>query len=519
MPSWLNDALFYEIYPQSFCDSNGDGIGDINGMISKLDYIVDSGFNAIWLNPWFKSENFRDAGYDITDFYRVDPRYGSNEDAARFCAECHKRGIKVLLDLVIGHTAIEHPWFTESCKLEKNRYTDLFIWSPQVNWRGAPDEPNDYYVSGWSPRGAFKANFFAVQPAFNFGYNEIRYRWEMSCDAEIPRRNREVFKDIMRFWLDLGCDGFRVDMAHSVVKRDPEYRKSIEFWQDMRAMFDREYPEAVLVAEWFNPQYSIPGGFHLDFARAGVLFRNENWMSYETFGAPVIMAKNYSGGLKTWLENYLNTLKKTAGKGLIGFFSGNHDRWRMSYFADKDNMIVNMAMLYTLPGCPFLYYGDEIGMRYISGAVTEGSGSRGGSRTPMQWDRSANLGFSTAAKEKLYLPVDDAPNAPVVAEALAGNNPLYRAVCELLALRKKTPALRADADFELLHGMEDEFPLIYRRSGSGQTVVTALNPTGKTVRAAIMLDGAEKLWDHHGVTYTGSEIILPPVSAAIFAEA
>ena len=244
MPSWLNNAIFYEIYPQSFCDSNGDGIGDINGMISKLDYIVDSGFNAIWLNPWFKSENFRDAGYDITDFYRVDPRYGSNEDAARFCAECHKRGVKVLLDLVIGHTAIEHPWFAESCKLEKNEYTDLFIWSPQVNWRGAPDEPGDYYVSGWSPRGAFKANFFAVQPAFNFGYNEIRYRWEMPCDAEIPRRNREVFKDIMRFWLDLGCDGFRVDMAHSVVKRDPEYRKSIEFWQDMRAMFDREYPEA-----------------------------------------------------------------------------------------------------------------------------------------------------------------------------------------------------------------------------------------------------------------------------------
>ena len=102
MPSWLNDALFYEIYPQSFCDSNGDGIGDINGMISKLDYIVDSGFNAIWLNPWFKSENFRDAGYDITDFYSVDPRYGSNADAARFCDECHKRGVKVLLDLVIG---------------------------------------------------------------------------------------------------------------------------------------------------------------------------------------------------------------------------------------------------------------------------------------------------------------------------------------------------------------------------------------------------------------------------------
>ena len=518
MPSWLNQAVFYEVYPQSFSDSDGDGIGDIPGMMQRLPYIAECGFNAIWLNPWFSS-SFRDAGYDITDYYRVAPRYGTNDDAGNFLNECHRLGIKVVLDLVIGHVSIDHPWFEESCKLEHNRCSDLFIWSPVVSWRGAPDEEDDYYISGWSSRGAFKANFFAVQPAFNFGFNKTRFDWEMPYDSEIPMKNREVVRKIMRFWLDMGCDGFRVDMAHSMIKRDPGYEKTMEFWQDIREMFDREYPEAVLISEWFHPQYSLAGGFHMDFTNCANLFRNESWMACRRRNEPVIMSPKYSGGLAKWLGDYREMLDKVDGRGLTGFYSGNHDRWRMSYYASPESMIVNMAMIFTMPGCPFLYYGDELGMRYIPGVQTEGSGSRGGSRTPMQWDRSPNLGFSSAEPGRLYLPVDPAPDAPVVSEALAGRNPIFNAVKELILLHKSHPAFAADGKFDLLHGETDTFPLVYMRSpkdGDGK-LIAALNPTEQSVECPLPAGNYKPVWSYRFAKgeLGGEHISMPPVSVMI----
>ena len=132
--AWLENAVFYEIYPQSFQDSNGDGIGDINGMISRLDYVKELGCNAIWVNPWYDSP-FGDAGYDVRDFKKVAPRYGTNEDAKRFFAEAHKRGFHVLIDLVPGHTAIDHPWFKASMRAEKNEYTDRYVWTDSI-WEG-----------------------------------------------------------------------------------------------------------------------------------------------------------------------------------------------------------------------------------------------------------------------------------------------------------------------------------------------------------------------------------------------
>ena len=514
MPAWLNSAVFYEIYPQSFCDSNGDGIGDIPGMISKLQYVADCGFNAIWLNPWFKSA-FRDGGYDITDFYSVDERYGSNEDARFFMERCHELGIKVVLDLVVGHTSIDHPWFRESCKLEKNEYSDLYIWCPNVSWRGAEDEPDDYYVSGWSPRGSFKANFFAVQPALNFGYNVVKYDWEMPCDSEIPRRNREVVKNIMRFWLNMGCDGFRVDMARSMIKRDPEYKKTIEFWREMRNMFDNEYPDAVLISEWFNPKYSLEGGFHLDFVNCGTLFRNDDWMSNRFNPRPIVMRPDYEGGLADFLNEYMTLRHQTNGKGYIGFFSGNHDRWRMRHFVPLDSMAVNMAMLFTMPGCPFLYYGDELGMRYIPNVQVEGSGTRGGSRTPMQWKHGKNLGFSDAPAQKLYLPVDSSSDAPTAADALNGKNPLFTAVKELLALHRYSTALWAEASFEVIHGEDDSFPLVYLRTGEKETILVALNPTNRNVQCTLPNGHYSSMWSFNDVFIEDNRIAMSSISAII----
>ena len=156
MANWLKDAVVYEIYPQSFYDTNGDGIGDLQGIIEKLDYIQNLGFTAIWLNPVNESA-FNDAGYDVTDFYKIAPRYGTNEDYRRLCEEVHKRGMKIVFDLVAGHTSVYHPWFTESAKAEKNEFTNRYIWTNDVF-----DSPiGELEISGWGEReGNYVTNFF-----------------------------------------------------------------------------------------------------------------------------------------------------------------------------------------------------------------------------------------------------------------------------------------------------------------------------------------------------------------------
>ena len=217
MPQWLNDSVFYEIYPQSFYDTNGDGIGDINGIIEKLDYVKGLGCNAIWLNPVYDSP-FMDAGYDVRDYKKVAPRYGTNDDLVRLFDEAHKKGMKILLDLVPGHTSDTHPWFLESKKAQKSEYTNRYIFTKSV-W----DAPPQYrMMCGICERdGNYLVNYFSSQPALNYGFHEITHpEWQLPCDHPDCLATVEAIKDIMRFWLDKGADGFRVDMADSLVKND-----------------------------------------------------------------------------------------------------------------------------------------------------------------------------------------------------------------------------------------------------------------------------------------------------------
>ena len=245
MPEWLKDAVFYEIYPQSFYDSNGDGIGDLQGIIHKLDYIKDLGCNALWINPCFDSP-FMDAGYDVRDYKKVAPRYGTNEDLIQLFTEAHQKGIHVLLDLVPGHTSDTHPWFRESCKAEPNEYSGRYIWTSHV-FEGIEGRP---YIAGMADRnGCYMLNFFASQPALNYGWLNRTHPWMSSVDSPEALATRDAMLDIMRFWLDQGCDGFRVDMADSLVKNDDERKSATSrIWQEARRMLDKEYPEAVFVS-------------------------------------------------------------------------------------------------------------------------------------------------------------------------------------------------------------------------------------------------------------------------------
>ena len=261
MVKWLQDTVFYQVYPQSFFDSNADGIGDIPGVTAKLDYIKDLGCNAIWLNPCFDSP-FKDAGYDVRDYTRVAERYGTNEDLVMLFEQAHKRNMRVLLDLVPGHTSEEHDWFLKSSQVEENAYSDRYIWTanPFCSSDGQP------FISGEAPRNAsYILNYFKCQPALNYGFRQITQSWQQPIDAPGPMSTRQAMKDIMRFWLEKGCDGFRVDMAHTLVKNDPDREGTKEVWRDISGTIKAEYPNMVLLSEWDNPKNALDCGFDMDF--------------------------------------------------------------------------------------------------------------------------------------------------------------------------------------------------------------------------------------------------------------
>ncbi|MBR1658689.1 MAG: DUF3459 domain-containing protein [Oscillospiraceae bacterium] len=507
--SWLADAVFYEIYPQSFYDTNGDGIGDINGITEKLDYVRSLGCNALWLNPCFDSP-FRDAGYDVRDYRRVAPRYGTNEDLCRLFDEAHRREMRVILDLVPGHTSEEHPWFRESQKDEKNDYSQRYIWT---DFCFEPAKGLNY-VAGESQRsGVYVLNFFKCQPALNYGFLHPSEPWQLPTDHPAAIATREAMKDVMRFWLDRGCDGFRVDMAESLVKFDDEAKTGTSaIWRDVRAMLDREYPEAALVAEWSHPRLALGCGFDAAFCL------NDPWTGYSTLMRDYDRAdpskpdhsyfrRDGDGDVRRFLERYLPEYEATKKQGYISLITCNHDTVRPAWNLTTRELKLAYAFLFTMPGLPFLYYGDEIGMRYQPLPTKEGGYFRTGSRTPMQWDAGKNLGFSTGSADSLYLPVDPAADAPTVAAQEADPDSLLYTVRALLALRAEQPMLRQNDNLEILHAQRGD-AFVYRRGG----LLLALNPSGAPASAPVEAAGARTLCQIGGGKAAGGKLVLEPQS-------
>ncbi len=496
-PSWLEKAVFYEIYPQTFYDSNNDGIGDIPGITQKLDYIRSLGADAIWLNPCFESP-FGDAGYDVSDFYKVAPRYGTNADLKSLFEEARKRGIRVILDLVAGHTSTEHPWFKASCKHERNPYSDWYIWNNSV-W--APTPPGYESVRGYAERDAtYITNFFHFQPALNYGFAhpDPNYPWQQPVDAPGPQAVRREMKAIMKFWLDMGCSGFRVDMASSLVKGDPDFQEVGRFWQEIRAWFDREYPDACLIAEWSCPAKAVPAGFHIDFyIHFGVngytsLFRKPFTFNKgnDPYGASFFDRLGH-GNIREFIDEYQKHYDASKAFGFISLPSGNHDIYpRISYQRDLEDLKLVYLFLMTLPGIPFIYYGDEIGMRTIEGLPSkEGGYVRTAVRTPMQWDDSKNAGFSTAPAGQLYLPVDPEADRPTVAGQQDDSQSLLNLVRGLVQLRKQHPALGATGDFEVIYAEAGRYPFVYKRSCGDETLLVVVNPSGHPVEICLDKEG------------------------------
>lgn len=442
----FKDCIFYEIYPNSFLDSNGDGFGDLNGIISKLDYIHQLGCNAIWLNPIYDSP-FKDGGYDVRDPFKVSPRFGTNEDLKRLINDMHDRGMRLFLDLVPGHMSIENKDFLHSAENIPNEDYDLFIWN---------DNPwvleNGYrLISGCYDRnGCYMVNFFAHQPAINYGFNKIEYpSWQKSYKE--TKRGKEYLESIMKYWLSYDIDGFRVDMADSLVKNDTGDKDgTVELWREIRSDLRKDgTKEFYMTSEWSLPHESLKAGFDSDFCLDWQTnCTHRLWRQKEDgFSSPLfhkydeklysLFLENFNYWIKSWKENK---------GGRISFISGNHDTTRIANFLNTDELKLAYLFLLTMPGVPYIYYGDEIGMHAdLSLPSFEGGFQRTGSRTPMRWDSSKNAGFSTA--DKTFLPTNEADST--VEEELKDKDSLWNVIHSLINIRKESEDLRSDS-FELL---------------------------------------------------------------------
>ncbi len=515
--SWLDDAVIYEIYPQSFADSNGDGIGDLAGVVDHLDHLAGLGVNTIWFTPCFASP-FRDAGYDVSDYLQIAPRYGSNDDLVALCAAAAQRGIRVLLDLVAGHTSVAHAWFVE----ESDRVVEGPAEGDRYVWRAAPSdgsEPGSPWVASPGARpGYYYRNFYDEQPALNFGYArpDDDEPWRQQPDDPGPVANREALREVMAFWVDRGVAGFRVDMAHSLVKGDPDREATCALWRDVSDQVRASYPDIVLL-----PESDIEAPVDLGL-RSG--FDGDFFLVNQA--AHAALFNNGGAGTLSWLPDHEDCLFDADGPdgpGSLGRFlalwdehiAGNGpDRRVVLATADHDfsrlragdrgleQLPAAYAFLLTWGTVPSIYYGDEIGMRYLpglpdlEGSVCNPGYNRAGCRTPMQWDDAlSNAGFSDAEPDLLYLPQDPDPHRPTVAAQLVDPRSLIHTVRRLLALRTAHPALGVGSDQQVL---SHDYPFAYTRGGTHLVVVNPRREPATVELSELASRAAERL-DGSGV--------------------
>lgn len=550
-PEWLRDGVIYQVYPSSYKDSDGNGIGDIRGVISELDYIESLGVRAIWFNPLFVS-GWIDGGYDVIDFYRVDLRFGTNNDMVELIEKAHAKGIKVMLDLVAGHTSDKHPWFIQSSQDTNLQYSDYYIWSDRLPDAKAEKDletmlkdPNymQNTIGKWMkseyPRNKFyMKNFYACQPSLNYGYaNPDPSRpWEQGVDAPGPKAVRQELKDIIAFWYGKGVDGFRVDMANSLVKNDKDKKEIMNLWREIREWSDKNYPDHVLMAEWGSPKYCLAAGYNIDMDLNGTKSHNRRMYfdrkhqadggSYFSLNGGQPSVKDLYGNawpedkidskttaaemLKEYYDYFTDCLESTETMGYFATITGNHDHLRINMGARNtpDQLKVMLTWVLTMP-MPILYYGDEIGMRSlvdlpnVEGANHNGK-ERSGARTPMQWTSGETAGFSTCSPDKLYLPVCtewspatsypqyldwkknfEAGKVKTIAKGeitveSQDKDPesILNWTRELIALRKSSEALWADSKFIPVFNESQPYPMVYLRSNGKETFLIALNPTG-----------------------------------------
>ncbi len=486
---WYMNAVFYEVHIRAYCDSNNDGIGDIPGLISKLDYIKNLGVDCIWILPSYPSP-LKDDGYDIADYYGVHPDYGTLKDLQRLINEVHQRGLRIITDLVLNHTSDQHPWFQQSRSEPNSKYRDYYVWSEtDKKYQDARIIFLDTEKSNWTldeKAGLyFWHRFYTTQPDLNYDNPAVI---EEMCQ-------------VMKFWLDMGIDGFRADAVPYLIEREgtncenlPETHRILK---DFRSYLDKNYKDKILLAEanqW--PQDVLPYfgdgdefhmGFHFPVMPRIFMALGKgdaspiHWIMAQTPTIPdytqwCIFLRNHdeltlemvTEEERQWMwEQYAPDPRMRLNLGI---------RRRLAPLLDNDlrKIMLANALLFSLPGAPIVYYGDEIGMGDNIWLF-----DRNGVRTPMQWDESDNAGFSSAEADELYAPVIDSNefSYKTVNVAVQEKDPhsLLNQMRRLIKVRKAHPIF-ALGEYEFL-AKEHTQCLCILRSHASEQVLCLLNLT------------------------------------------
>jgi alpha-amylase len=416
--------VYYEIFVRSFQDSSGDGVGDFQGVIQRLDYLQELGVTGIWFMPIHPSPSYH--GYDVTDYYEVNPEYGTMEDFKTLLAEADKRDIKIILDLVVNHTSDQHPWFQAS-KANDATYRDYYNWSDtDLGWKGTSGAPAWHEVQTSLYVGTEDG---AVEHQIKSSYY-LGLFWSGMPDLNF--RNPGVVEEmdnVAKFWLELGVDGFRIDAIQHVIETDGNIRNTAETFawlKNFEAFIKTVNPEAFLVGEtWTDTQAIVR--YHRD-ANLDMSFNYPLWS--------VLLEAIQKRSVTDLAFLLAQDEKVYPENALRGTFTSNHDQIRtastLNIRRDVPRLKLAAGLLLTLPGVPFIYYGEEIGMPNGAAAKDEEK------RTPMRWDDSANAGFSTS--EPWYSFSTDDAGITVSAQE-ADPESLLNWYKTFIALRKNQPAL------------------------------------------------------------------------------
>ena len=478
---WWQHGVIYQVYPRSFQDTDGDGVGDLPGIIARLDHFAWLGIDAIWISPIFRSP-MADFGYDVADYRDVDPLFGTLADLDRLLDEAHVRGIRVLLDFVPNHTSSQHPWFVESRSSRDDPRRDWYIWAD-----GAP---------GGGPPNAWQSMFGGPAWTFDPTTAQWYYHGFLAAQPDLDWRNPEVeaaMLDVLRWWFARGIDGFRIDVLWLLLKDPSRPVDPADPWADradlpgmigiaerMRAVAD-EFPERVLIGEIYLPYdrlvryYGTDGrGIHLPF-------------NFQLIALPWDAV-----AIGATIRSYEAALPRGAWPNWV---LGNHDQSRVATRAGAAQVRAAAMLLLTLRGTPTVYYGDETGApdvevppdRRVDPAGVLGP-SRDPERAPMRWAAGPGGGFTTGEP---WLPMPpDAPGASVEAQR---DDPgsvlaLYRS---LLALRRAEPALSV-GDVQLLAARPDGL-LAYRRTHQGRALMVALALGADPVDASAVVPAGSRI--------------------------
>ena len=548
---WWKESVVYQIYPKSFKDSNGDGVGDIRGIIQKLDYLKELGVNVLWISPMLESPQ-DDNGYDISDYRRIYKEYGNMEDYEELLSEAHKRDIRILMDLVVNHTSDEHNWFVESRKSKDNPYRDYYIWKDPVNGK----EPNN-----WG--GAFGGSAWEYDPQTQMYYLHLFSKKQPDLNWENEKVRQEVY-DMMTFWCEKGIDGFRMDVISMISK-------------------DQTFPDGEMNNSLYGDfgPYCVHGPRIHEFLQEmnrEVLSKYDIMTVGETSGVTIEEAQNYAGEARNELnmvfqfehvdngsgdygkwttEKYdfkefkrimIKWQEELQGKAWNSLFLGNHDQPRSVSRFGNDNPAYRetsakmlATCLHMMQGTPYVYQGEELGMTNVYFDILEDyrdiesinfftelteAGlmtpeymmkclmlrSRDNARTPMQWDDSAQAGFTDGES---WIKVNPNYKEINAAQQLEDPNSIFHYYQKLIRLRKEKDII-VYGEFEPIY-RDDEQIFAYIRRQKQEKLLTVCNFSDKNAEMEIPEEfkGAECLITNLDRTVFEGRIVLKPYEAFI----